>query len=71
MRQKRTHAAPTTTALERLKEFAPDGPPFLGLMLDLPTVQALALGVVNSRAEVCARQALAAYEHHTLKAKGA
>lgn len=46
-------------ALERLKVDAPDGPPFLGLMLDEATVRCLAAGVVNSRAEVAAKRALA------------
>ena len=35
-------------AVERLRETAPDGPPFLGILLDLPTMQMLALGQVNS-----------------------
>ncbi len=52
---------PIATALERLKQTAPDGPPFLGLMLDLPTIHCLALGQCNARAEVAARKALADY----------
>ena len=47
------------TAAERLKEHAPDAPPFLGLMLDEPTVRCLAAGQVNARAEVAARNTLA------------
>lgn len=58
----------TSTAVERLRETAPDGPPFLGLMLDLPTVQCLALGQVNARAEVAAKQALASYEGEDVSA---
>lgn len=46
------------TALARLQEAAPDGPPYLGLMLDRPTVECLAAGQVNSRAEVAAKRAL-------------
>lgn len=49
-------------AIERLQSDAPDGPPFLGLMLDEATVRCLAEGVVNSRAEVAARKALAALD---------
>lgn len=55
----------TTTpppALERLKAHAPDGPPFLGLLLDEATVRCLAEGVVNSRAEVAAKKAIAALD---------
>lgn len=49
-------------ALERLKADAPDGPPFVGLLLDEATVRCLAEGVVNSRAEVAARKALASLD---------
>lgn len=46
------------TALDRLKTFAPQGPPFLQLpLLDLQTVQCLARGGCNSRAEIAARTA--------------
>lgn len=52
-------ASTLAPALERLKAHAQDGPPFLGLMLDEATVRCLAAGVVNSRAEVAAKKALA------------
>lgn len=61
-------ASVTVPALERLQADAPEGPPFLGLLLDVPTMQALSLGVVNSRAEVAAKKALAAYEGTTPEA---
>lgn len=53
---------PIEPALARLKKDAPHGPPFLGLMLDEATVRCLAEGVVNSRAEVAARKALASLD---------
>lgn len=49
-------------ALERLKRHAPDGPPFLGLMLDVPTVKCLREGAVNARAQVAAAEALEGIE---------
>lgn len=52
------------SALTRLQKDAPEGPPFLGLLLDEATVRCLALGVVNSRAEVAARRALDALTVH-------
>jgi hypothetical protein len=55
-------AKPVTTALERLKRDAPDGPPFIGLLLDEQTVRRLAAGAVNSRAEVAARRALESFD---------
>ncbi len=45
-------------ALNRLRQDAPEGPPFIGLMLDEATVRCLALGVVNARAEVAAQRAI-------------
>lgn len=54
-------AAPNP-ALDRLRETAPDGPPFLGLLLDEATVRCLAAGVVNARAEVAAQQAVTRFE---------
>ena len=60
-----------TKPLDRLKRDAPDGPPYLALILDEPTVRALALGVVNARAEVAARTLVDALEAGTLKEKGA
>lgn len=50
------------TALDRLRESAPDGPPFLGILLDEPSMRALAHGVVNSRAEVAARKVIADFD---------
>lgn len=51
-----------TPAIDRLKSDAPDGPPFLVLILDEPTVRRLAEGVVNARAEVAARQSIASLD---------
>jgi hypothetical protein len=50
------------TALDRLKARCPHGPPFCILILDEETVEALTLGVVNSRASVEAHKALAAVQ---------
>ena len=50
----------------RLRETAVEGPPFCGLMLDLPTIQCLAEGVVNARAEVSAKKFLEEYELNIL-----
>lgn len=50
--------AKSSRALARLRRDAPAGPPFLCLLLDVPTVECLRLGVVNARAEVAARRAL-------------
>ena len=46
------------TALERLRESAPEGPPFYGIIFDEETTKCLAAGACNARAEVAARKAL-------------
>ena len=58
-------------ALDRLRRDAPDGPPFLVLLLDVPTVRCLAAGVVNARAEVAARRLVDQLDAGTLKEKHA
>lgn len=52
-------------AIDRLRVSAPDGPPFLGLILDEATVRCLAGGAVNARAEVEARRVLKVFESLT------
>lgn len=56
------------TASERWR-YAEDGPPFIGLIFDEPTVRCLDAGVVNARAQVAAHEALAADDAPTMKAK--
>jgi hypothetical protein len=53
---------PKAPARPRITEMAPGGPPYVGFLCDLQTLQCLAAGVVNSRAEVNAKRALADYE---------
>ncbi len=53
---------PASSALDRLKARCPLGPPYCVLVLDQETVEALTLGVVNSRAMVEACEALAAVQ---------
>lgn len=50
----------TKSALDRLQVRVPDGPPYLVLILDTETVQAIRLGVVTSRAFVEADRVLRA-----------
>ena len=67
MRRERRAVPPAPRALDRLKTHAVEGPPFLGLMLDEPTVRCLALGVVNARAQVAAAALVKALDAHTLR----
>lgn len=67
MPKSRKSQKPTTTALERLREKVPDGPPFLGILLDEASMRCLAAGVVNARAEVAANKVLADFEAYTLQ----
>lgn len=53
---------PKAPARPRIPDMAPGGPPYVGFLCDLETLQCLAAGVVNSRAEVNAQRALADYE---------
>ncbi len=55
-------AAPREPAIERLKRDAPEGPPFLGILVDEATMRCLAAGVVNSRAEVAAKRVIADFD---------
>lgn len=59
---KQKHQPLPSRAIDRLRETAPDGPAFLGVLLDEQSMRCLAAGVVNSRAEVAARKVLAVFE---------
>lgn len=48
--------------MDRLKARCPLGPPYLVLVLDQESVEALTLGVINSRVSVEACRALAAVQ---------
>lgn len=52
----------SSSALSRLKARCPFGPPYLVLVLDQESVEALTLGSVNSRVHVEACRALAAVQ---------